>query len=364
MIVLFAFFVVSSGLLGYDVIARALGDTIPFDWHRFYDVFLAIAIVIHVGVGLKFLAIRKRMKGVFVNVGILALVCALLLPVGLLNAPPIVSTPVDTLLTVVNDPDPLNGTINAHVTIHPIIYGFNSLEVETVRPDVFRPGAFSMFDVVIHLDRKNLINLTYHFNASLNTHVIDSLFGTHLWWYSVVYSGGWGEPNAFRMDLYPWKNLTQLSLHTTYQGWLDRVHSAWIEEVERLERNNGSLIVPEIHFETIEWNLDFYNITITPHNLRNDTFQNGVITGIDVIMTLGDLGLITYNIAWYDSIGSASYVRDYFITAINDAVQYGTCGWVYESGQRSLGQGNHIHLPSDSRVMTSPEYVDWFWICI
>ena len=40
----------------------------------------------------------------------------------------------------------------------------------------------------------------------------------------------------------------------------------------------------------------FKNIEITPHNLRNDTLQEGVITAMDVIMTLGDLGLISYGL--------------------------------------------------------------------
>lgn len=42
-------------------------------------------------------------------------------------------------------------------------------------------------------------------------------------------------------------------------------------------------------------------------------FQNGVITAIDGIISLGDQGLITYGLQWYDTIGTAEIVRSYYI---------------------------------------------------
>ena len=40
--------------------------------------------------------------------------------------------------------------------------------------------------------------------------------------------------------------------------------------------------------------------------------------------------------------------------------------FVYKSGSNIFVgfKVNHIHLPSDSRVINSPEYMEWFWICI
>ena len=59
-------------------------------------------------------------------------------------------------------------------------------------------------------------------------------------------------------------------------------------------------------------------------------------------------------------------MKSYWIEAINDDTSVGRCGFVYEEGSnRYQGfNGNHIHIPSDSRVLNSPEYVEWFWICI
>jgi hypothetical protein len=54
------------------------------------------------------------------------------------------------------------------------------------------------------------------------------------------------------------------------------------------------------------------------------------------------------------------------VDAIDEDVSIGTCGFVYEAGSKNyrLGAGNHIHLPSDTRVLNSPEYVEFFWICL
>ena len=54
------------------------------------------------------------------------------------------------------------------------------------------------------------------------------------------------------------------------------------------------------------------------------------------------------------------------IDGIDEDKSVGRCGFVYEEGsyQFSSFRGNHIHIPSDTRVLTSPEYIEWFWICI
>ncbi|UCH57022.1 MAG: hypothetical protein JSV18_06705, partial [Candidatus Bathyarchaeota archaeon] len=113
-------------------------------------------------------------------------------------------------------------------------------------------------------------------------------------------------------------------------------------------------------------NKEFKDVEVTAHDLRNDTFQDGVITAIDVILSLGDEGKLSYGLKWYDSIGTARIVKNYWVESIDEDEAHGRCGFVYESGNLDLKgfAGNHIHLPSDSRVLNSPEYVMYFWICI
>ena len=110
--------------------------------------------------------------------------------------------------------------------------------------------------------------------------------------------------------------------------------------------------------------LTFENVTVTSHNLRNDVFKENTIIAIDVILSLEEQGKISYSLQYYESIGSASLVKSYWVEAINQDVASGRAGFVYEAGstQFRFSSGNHIHLPSDTRVLNSPEYVEYFWI--
>jgi hypothetical protein len=81
-----------------------------------------------------------------------------------------------------------------------------------------------------------------------------------------------------------------------------------------------------------------------------------------VILSLGDQGKLTYDLQWYDSIGSAGFVRSYRVERINDDQASGYCGFVYEAGATRFEFSNHIHIPSDFRLINSPEYAKWSWI--
>jgi hypothetical protein len=220
-----------------------------------------------------------------------------------------------------------------------------------------------MFDVLVYLDNQGLVDMDYHFARDMNTYVIDRLNGFDFWWYQVKYSGGWAENNHFRMDHYPWKDGTSLWVFPFDELTLTLYYSKFREEVSTRDENGGSIIIPEVRIlgETVF--KEYQNLEVTAHNLRSDVFQIGTITAIDAILTLGDLGEITYELKWYESIGSATIVKSYWVEAIDKDMAHGRCGWVYESGYKDV-RGNHIHLPSDTRVLNSPEYILYFWICI
>lgn len=48
-------------------------------------------------------------------------------------------------------------------------------EVRTLRPDLFRPGHFSVFDLVAHLAEQGKIRMTYRFDPAMSTYIIESL---------------------------------------------------------------------------------------------------------------------------------------------------------------------------------------------
>ncbi|MHA2142081.1 MAG: hypothetical protein ACXADC_07980 [Candidatus Thorarchaeota archaeon] len=363
-IVILALLMIIPGLNGYDVIAQYLEDVVPFGLHRVFDMFLAFAIIIHVAVGIKFLSIRKRWKGPSVDFFIVGLVMVLLVLPLYMEASRIPDPEPVSATGLILDPDPLDGVINTYVRIGDARYGFNSQEVETIRPEIFVRGTFSVFDILVHLSEKGLIDLEYHFDSSMNTHVIDSMNGIDNWWYELHYSGGWTEPNSFRMDMYPWKEGTNLRYHESNPYFLVLTYQYYQTEVERLNSRDGALVIPEVFVTGKTFQFALTNVTVTAHNLRPDLFQEGTITAIDLILSLGDQGLLDYELTWYDSIGDADIVGSYFVTRINDDGQAGTCGWVYETGEYAMGQTNHIHLPSDARVIVSPEFAFWLHFCV
>ena len=251
------------------------------------------------------------------------------------------------------------------VRIESSTFTFDPSRVKTIRSDIFNPGYFSIFDVLVQLDKQGDIDLQYHFDEAKNTYIIDSIDQETDWWYQVYYSGGWTESNVFRPDHYPWKDQTTLTFYKETRNKITRIYAAWEEEVTR-KNNNQTIIIPEVDIRSKSFNKTFKNVPVTAHNLRNDIFQEDTITAIDVILSLEDQGKISYELQYYESIGSAGLVKSYWVEAINQDVASGRCGYVYEAGstrfQRS--SGNHIHLPSDTRVLNSPEYVEYFWICI
>ena len=245
-------------------------------------------------------------------------------------------------------------------------FKFNPREIESLRQDIFKKGHFSVFDILVYLDKKQKIKLTFHLDNSINSHVIESINDKENYWYVVYYDGGWPECNAYRMDHYPYKDKMYIRIYREDKKKLEKRYSIFQKEIERLKKNMGKVIIPEVIIDGPITNLVLKDIEVTSHNLREDIFVKGYITAIDVIMSLGDQKRISYDLQWYDSIGSAGVVKNYWVEKINKDQAIGRCGFVYEAGSYDFKgfRGNHIHLPSDTRGINSPEYVLFFWICL
>lgn len=242
-------------------------------------------------------------------------------------------------------------------------FTFDPPQVQTVRPDIFKQGHFSVFDVLVHLGQKGSIDMEYHFDPNANTHVIDSINSAADWWYAAHYDGGWDEDNVFRMDHYPYKDRMYIEVKQTDPNHLANVYAAFADEMARKQLNGGQVIIPHVLITDCNGIVsDFYDVVVEPHNLRDDTFQQGITTAIDVILSLADQGTISYDLQWYDSIGSAGIVRSYWVERIDQCQASGSCGFVYAEGTVGFGLLNHIHIPSDYRVINSPEYETWFWL--
>ena len=249
------------------------------------------------------------------------------------------------------------------------MFTFDRSKVETVRPDIFQPGYFSVFDALVQLDKQGDIELDYHFDQSMNTHVIDAINGEPYWWYRAWYSGGWLEFVAFRMDMHPYKNGTTIHFYKISEGRFAKIHAPFAEEVTRLAKNGGEIVLPSVKIGR----QTFTDVKVVPHNIRSDMLQPGVVTALDVLLSLGERGEISrLKLTWYESITDTDPVDNYFVEQIDDGdgfrdeEAYGYCGWVYEVGSREFPGflGSHIHIPADIRVLVSPDYTLWYWICI
>jgi len=245
-------------------------------------------------------------------------------------------------------------------------FTYPSDAITPVRDDIFTDTSFSLYAILVYLDEQGEINVESHFDETMNTYVIDAINGREHWWYEAYYDGGWPETNVLRMDHYPFKQKTTLKLFQTTEEHLQSIYSVFQEEIQRKKTYETTLVIPRVVIEIPSETLEFSNIEVTPHNKRNDLFEEGVITALDVIMSLADQGELTYELNWYDSIGSAEIVRNYFVDSINGDTAFMRCGYVYEEGSYKYQgfTGNHIHIPADARALNAPEYVYWFWICI
>lgn len=243
-------------------------------------------------------------------------------------------------------------------------FEFDPSEVHTVREDVFKKGYFSLFDILVYLGERGDIDLEFHFDQEIETHVIDEINGMENWWYWSHYDGGWREDNAWRMDMYPYKDNSTIHVHREDSDIIDDIHQVFREEVQKREENNGKVLIERVILHGDTFDVTFDDVEVTAHDLRNDTFKEGIITAIDIIMSLGDQGKITYDLSWYETIGTAEVVKNYFVTMINGDEAYGTCGFVYETGFFRMNYRNHIHIPSDHRAIVAPEYAEYFWICL
>jgi hypothetical protein len=245
-------------------------------------------------------------------------------------------------------------------------YPFNPDAVETVRDDLFNPGYFSIFDVLVHLQKKGRLSLTYHFDDTKDTHVIDDLNGSSAWWYDAWYDGGWSEKSNQRMDYYPIKDKINVSIKKVSQGELDDRYAAWELEVKRRTANNGQTVIPEVWIEGRDGpKTVFENVAVRPFNLRHDILATGALTTADVILSLGEQGLISCIFEWKESI-EGNEVKNYMVEQIDGWDHTGECGFVHEAGEMDAGimtpsSGNHIHINPPIRIIHNPEYVFFKW---
>jgi hypothetical protein len=286
----------------------------------------------------------------------------------------------------------------SYVEIDGVDYLFDPLQhaITSVRTDIFAPGHFSMFDVILAVADHNGISIQYHFDPECQTHFIDQVDGQ--WgdyWYHFAYDVGSDfmeitYRRAYRWDEALWR--PGVSIRLVEGENLEEIQSEYREEVQR-EQDNGHMIPsvtiecdpswyegnpPESH--RINVSRTFSDLVITPHNLRavghpgaySKPFQPGVVTSIDVLLTLVDLGELDLVTSVFYTYFAENYIDSYYVVAMGFpgegmAHASGRQGFVYITNNGSYynlpnNADRKFHMTSDISVVHAPDFTRWYWI--
>lgn len=269
--------------------------------------------------------------------------------------------------------------------------------IVTVRPDIFAPGYFSMFDVILAVAKKKAIAVEYGFDEARQTHWITRMNGIEGdYWYGFSYDAGSGNANevqfrrANRWDEALWRPGVWIRVSMNTDS-IDALKREYLEEIVR-ERSSGH-VIPSV---TISINPSSYqgnppgsgritvsrtynNVSVTPHNLRSTgattpytkPFQPGVVTSMDVLLSLKDQGKLDLVTGVFYSYFAQHYIDSYYVVelgfpGVGVAHSSGRQGFVYvtENGAPNRlpnGANNLLHMTSDINVVHAPDFSQWRW---
>jgi hypothetical protein len=255
-------------------------------------------------------------------------------------------------------------------------FTYDPQAITTLQPQVFAQGRFSAFDVLVHLSVTGQISLVYAYDETADTYIIQSLNGLEGWWYDARVPGGAFERTALRIDHYPVKDGTSLYVYLEDPARLAAIEAGFRVEVALRSEHGGQIIVPVVTIKGPRSTTTFENVLVTSHNVRPDLFRPGVVTALDVLLSLGEQGKIaSLDLAWHAEVDGVANVNHYMVDWIGIPDVLGekspTCGYMDQAateGVRSyLTPHSHattkIHLSSDVEVLVSPAFVEWQWVC-
>ncbi len=243
-------------------------------------------------------------------------------------------------------------------------------QVKSLRPDIFNEGYFSVFDCLVHVCREHNIEIKFHFDRQLRTHLIDSIGKKKNWSYAAIYHGG-GRPEepVHRMDTHPYKDWMRIEVYQVSKERIDRIYSAFGVEAERLRSNKDKVVIPEVLIQTPNQNLKFTNVQVRAHGIRSDMFKGDVITAADIMLSLAEKGKLSLDLLWRGQFGRA-LIQGYYFVRFNKDQAHDRAGFTYSLGEK-LNDGpdprgrrfgnNFLHITTDIRVIVSPQYIRWRW---
>lgn len=269
-------------------------------------------------------------------------------------------------------------------------------EIRSCRPDVFAPGYYSMFDVIMAVARKNGVRMSARFDPSCMTHFIRTIDGRSAdYWYRFSYDAGSGNAaelnnrRALRWDEVLWRPGVWIKV-TTGEA-LEEIKAEYREEIAR-ERVQGH-VVPEVRISInpslyqgnpvgsgrVTVGRSFTNVRVTAHDWRGEEtpapysrpFRAGVTTSLDILLSLRDQGALDLVTGAFYTRFAGHYIDSHYVVAlgfpdVGQAHASGRQGFVYttENGTPSRLPNNAAsthHILSDIHVIHAPDFSQWRW---
>ncbi|MFC1606732.1 T9SS type A sorting domain-containing protein [Candidatus Latescibacterota bacterium] len=278
-------------------------------------------------------------------------------------------------------------------------YPFESSEydIETVRPDIFAPGYFSMFDVILAVAEKNGLEVEYHYDESRKSHFISTIDDEEAdYWYHFSYDAGVNRSHeidyrrAYRWDEALWRHGVWIQVVTGEN--LDEIREEYLDEITR--ENEYGHVVPLVRIAVVPSDFggnpagsgrvsarrEFHDVKVTAHNYRatgfqspySKPFQPGVVTSLDILLSLMDQGELNLVTSVFYSHFHKNFIDSYYVVALKFPGE----GTVHSSGRQGIvyitNNGSYVstpnnanrtfHMTCDISVVHAQDFSSWRWI--
>jgi hypothetical protein len=270
-------------------------------------------------------------------------------------------------------------------------------QISTLRPDVFAPGYYSMFDVILAVAEQNGIRVEYTYDNKRKTHFIteiNNIPGDY--WYHYSYDAGTdnseeiGRKRAHRWDEALWRPGVWIKVVEGED--LDEIKDEYLEEIQR-ETAMGHVIpyvIISLNPSDYQGNppgsgrititKEFTNVLVTPHNLRSTgyaspyskPFQPGVTTSLDLLLSLVDQGELTLTTSVFFTHLAGNYIESYFVVEMGfpeEGVAHasGSQGFAYTTDNGTTNRlpndaDLQYHITCDIAVLHAPDFSRWRWV--
>jgi len=268
--------------------------------------------------------------------------------------------------------------------------------IRTTRPDIFAPGYFSMFDVLLAVAKRNGISISFRFDPKCLTsfiHRVDGVSGTY--WYRFSYDAGTGNAQelnnrrANRWDEALWRPGVWIKVVAGED--VEALKAEFMEEVAR-ERVQGH-VVPDVRISLnpsnyrgnptdsgrITVSRGFTNVRVRPHDWRTTgypspapkPFRPGVVTSLDILLSLQDEGALDLVAGMFYTFFAGHYIDSYYVAAmgfpgVGMAHASGRQGFIYTTengipGRLPNNADAKLHITSDIHVIHAPDFSSWRW---